>query len=58
MCDLCYGTHVVHEIDSFSIGFATCPECGPEPEEQFQARMDELQKRIEQAEMDFERKGA
>ncbi|AIE59088.1 hypothetical protein [Bacillus methanolicus] len=58
MCNLCGGTHVVHEINSFSIGFTTCPECGPEPKEQFRARMDELQRRIEIVETQLESKGA
>jgi hydrogenase maturation factor HypF (carbamoyltransferase family) len=29
MCELCNGTHVVHEIDSFSIRTSCCPVCGP-----------------------------
>ncbi|EIJ79158.1 hypothetical protein PB1_16414 [Bacillus methanolicus PB1] len=58
MCDLCYGTHVVYEIDSFFEYVYTCPNCGPEPEEKFRTRMDDLQRRIELVEKDFEKKGA
>ncbi|BDG48802.1 hypothetical protein PspKH34_33630 [Parageobacillus sp. KH3-4] len=50
MCKLCNGTHVVHEINSFSVGFAPCPECGPMPEEKFQVWIDDSLKRIELAE--------
>jgi hypothetical protein len=50
MCQLCNGTHVVHELGSFSVGFAPCPECGPMPEEKFKARMDAILKRVELAE--------
>ncbi|KON86587.1 hypothetical protein AF332_06990 [Sporosarcina globispora] len=31
MCKLCNGTHVIHDVSSFSIVFNTCPNCGPAP---------------------------
>ncbi|WP_248892257.1 hypothetical protein [Bacillus methanolicus] len=58
MCDLCYGTHIVREINSFFDYVTTCPNCGPESKEQFRARMDELQRRIEIVETQLESKGA
>lgn len=42
MCNLCNGTHVVHEIDSFSIRVGCCPVCGPEPVEAWKARLNKI----------------
>jgi hypothetical protein len=39
MCQLCNGTHVVHEIDSFSIRTSCCPNCGPESDESWYGRL-------------------
>lgn len=58
MCNLCNGTHVVHELDSIYTGFYTCPVCGPEPEEAFQARMAELREKIALAKLSLIEKGA
>ncbi|WLR57771.1 hypothetical protein LC048_21075 [Mesobacillus subterraneus] len=58
MCELCNGTHVVH-IESPGVALVTnCPECGPMPEEQWRAKMDAFQIRLDAAELQFEKKGA
>lgn len=49
MCKLCQGTHVVHDIDGFSVGIRCCPNCGPEPKEKQQARIENLRKQIREA---------
>ena len=33
MCQLCNGTHVIHEISSFGYKTSCCPLCGTESEE-------------------------
>lgn len=42
MCNLCNGTHVIHEVDSFSIIVSCCPTCGPEPDEIWRARLENV----------------
>jgi hypothetical protein len=46
MCDLCNGTHVVHEITNIGYRTSCCPKCGPEPAE---IQNERLTKIIEQA---------
>ncbi len=41
-CALCNGTHIVHEIDSFSYRTSCCPECGPEADEKWLERIKSL----------------
>jgi len=43
MCEICNGTHVIHEIDSFSIRTSCCPICGPIPDDVWRAEMKALQ---------------
>ncbi|MBT2722284.1 hypothetical protein [Bacillus sp. ISL-46] len=45
MCNLCNGTHVVHEIDSYSIRTCCCPACGPEPDESWYGRLKAFKER-------------
>lgn len=47
MCDLCKGTHVVHNIGTSAIGFFTCPNCGPMTDEQFKAYLAEIRQKWE-----------
>lgn len=42
MCELCGGTHVIHEIGSFYVRTTYCPICGPEPEDIWNARINRL----------------
>jgi hypothetical protein len=42
MCKLCNGTHVVHEVESYSYRFKCCPDCGPEPIEIRNVRLDRI----------------
>ena len=42
MCQLCNGTHVVYEVDSFSIRTSCCPQCGPESDEVWKARIESI----------------
>ena len=42
MCELCNGTHVVHQFEGYSYRFTCCPVCGPEPAEIQNARLDKL----------------
>lgn len=46
MCRLCCGTHVVHEVNSFSIHATTCPVCGPDPDEVWRARLENISTEI------------
>lgn len=42
MCNLCNGTHVVHEIQSFGYRTSCCPVCGPVPDEIWQAGIENI----------------
>jgi hypothetical protein len=42
MCSLCNGTRVVHEVSTYSIRTSCCPVCGPEPDDVWIARMENL----------------
>jgi hydrogenase maturation factor HypF (carbamoyltransferase family) len=58
MCELCNGTHVVHESNNFSVSFCTCPICGPEPEWIFRSRMADFRRKLEAARKRSLKKGA
>lgn len=47
MCEFCNGTHVFREQTGAAFIIGPCPICGPEPEEQFQKRMQEFRRRLE-----------
>jgi hypothetical protein len=42
MCQLCNGTHVVYEVDSLSIRTSCCPQCGPESDEVWKSRIENI----------------
>ena len=42
MCQLCKGTHVIHEVSSYSIRTSCCPECGAESDEIWRSRLEAL----------------
>ncbi len=42
MCQICNGTHVIHEVSNYSIQFNCCPECGPESDEVWYERINKL----------------
>ena len=52
-CGLCNGSHVVPVRIGAIIEFYDCPNCGPMPEEKFQKMMDELERKIKEAEKKF-----
>ncbi|MFE8697945.1 hypothetical protein ACFYKT_16510 [Cytobacillus sp. FJAT-53684] len=39
MCQLCNGTHVVHDEGDYCTIYHCCPNCGPIPDEQWLARI-------------------
>jgi hypothetical protein len=45
MCELCNGTYVVHENNSLGSRFSGCPDCGPEPADVQNARLQKLKDR-------------
>ncbi|MGM7684671.1 hypothetical protein ACSVDA_21420 [Cytobacillus sp. Hm23] len=53
MCQLCNGTHRIHQVDNCSVEFSVCPECGPEPKSKQEERMKRLRQRIQEAEIRF-----
>jgi hydrogenase maturation factor HypF (carbamoyltransferase family) len=46
MCQLCNGTHVVHNDGSYYTLISACPECGPVPEGIQKERIKALRERI------------
>jgi hypothetical protein len=44
MCELCNGTHVVHEFTSFGYRTSCCDKCGPVSDEVWRAELEELLK--------------
>lgn len=55
MCQLCNGTHVIHEISNSFRWVIPCPECDGEQKESGNNRFADLDKRI--AEMEALQKG-
>lgn len=53
MCNLCNGTHILHDIDGSMLGFFTCPNCGPISKEQLQKEREEFRSRLAAAEQKF-----
>lgn len=51
MCELCNGTHVVHEITSLGYRTSCCPVCGPESDEEWYARINAIRQQIEEIKM-------
>jgi ribosomal protein L37E len=47
MCQLCNGTHVVHTTGSFYTQIATCPNCGPVPEQIRMVNWQAFRRRLE-----------
>lgn len=52
MCNLCNGTHVIHEVGSFSIVYHNCPNCGPAPAQD--KRFEEFCQRISMRKAELE----
>lgn len=42
MCQLCNGTHIIHEVSSYFIRTSCCPECGPESDENWYAGINRI----------------
>lgn len=41
-CECCNDTHIIHEFTEFGYRTSGCPECGPEPDDKWQERIQAL----------------
>lgn len=58
MCNLCNGTHTIHEIDSYFIKYHPCPNCGLVDERKLEEKYKRMRAKIAAAKAKLEAESA